>query len=253
MKVCILGSGSKGNSTVVSYNDTCILIDIGFGIRNEEARLRKAGVSPGDIQAILITHEHNDHIAGLERFSRKWKPLTYINKEILHFFRDLVISDKLRFFTPGSPFTVGSLRIHPFQVYHDSIDNVGFLITNGKANLVYATDLGFVSTVVKEKLKQANIVILESNHDREMLLQGRYPWYLKQRISSRMGHLSNEDAARALAEINHPNLKQVILAHLSEENNTPDRAKETFQAILGESKFRLESADQHSVTEFFQC
>lgn len=231
--VCVLASGSKGNAVFISSGSTSILIDAGLSGIELERRLKSQAISPENLDGILVSHEHSDHIHGVGVLARRYNLPVYINNKT----REASIVrlgnvDEFITFECGNTFNIKDLTVHPFSISHDAEDPAGFTLHNNGTKIGIATDLGIVTTVVKEHLKDCAMLILEANHDMQMLADGPYPWYLKQRIKSRTGHLSNEASNNLLQQIQHDRLKHVMLAHLSETNNTPEKAlHEVSQAL----------------------
>ncbi len=222
---CVLASGSKGNAIYISNGSVAILIDAGLSGVEIERRLKSRGLSPEDLDAILVSHEHGDHIQGVGVLSRRYNLPVYMNTKTREAaLLQLGKISALENFECGSPFTIENLTIHPFSISHDAEDPVGFTVHHNGSKIGIATDLGIATTVVKEHLKKCSLMILEANHDPLMLIEGPYPWPIKQRIKSRTGHLSNEDSKDLLQELKHDRLEYVILAHLSETNNTAQQA-----------------------------
>jgi len=252
MKVCILGSGSGGNSFYIEGKGTKILIDVGFYLNVIEERLSDAGISSGHLNGILITHEHRDHICGLNMFVQKWDIPIYINDMTYNVMKKWTKGINPTIFHNGSGFSIGDLEIKPFSLLHDAADNSGFVIKCDNKKIFYATDLGFVTSLVKERMKNSDLIVFESNHDREMLINGSYPWYLKQRILSREGHISNEESAVALKEVINNRVKEIILAHVSRENNHPDVLLDTHYRILSGTNVPLIVAPQDRISDVFE-
>jgi phosphoribosyl 1,2-cyclic phosphodiesterase len=248
LSVCVLGSGSRGNSTYVSDGATSILIDAGFSARETGRRLRALGIDPGTLRAILLTHEHGDHVRGVERLSRLYRLPVFMTAGTRRAALLPAIADEVETFTCGRPFRIATLEVHPFSISHDAADPSGFTIESNGCRLGIATDLGRATAVVREHLRGCRMVILEANHDPRMLIEGPYPWFLKQRIQGRTGHLSNGESCRLLAEILECGLTHVILAHLSETNNTPQMALAEASPVLAGTGIRLEAASQGSPT-----
>jgi phosphoribosyl 1,2-cyclic phosphodiesterase len=224
-QICILASGSRGNAVYVSGGSTSILIDAGLSGIEIERRLNSKGIYPEDLDAIVVSHEHTDHIQGVGVLSRRFNLPIYMSAKtekasVSHLGNVRVIKN----FECGSPFTVKELSIHPFSISHDAEDPSGFTVNQNGTKVGIATDLGIATSMVKEHLKGCSLLILEANHDEDMLINGPYPWPIKQRIKSRTGHLSNEASKNLLKELQHDRLKHVILAHLSQINNTPQKA-----------------------------
>ncbi len=199
MKLCVLGSGSGGNSTLVYSDSSALLVDAGFSCREIERRLGLVSFSPDKIRAILITHEHGDHIRGAALFSRKYGVPVYLTEGTANADRSLEKGDNLRFIRPEGDFAAGDLEIHPFSVPHDAADPVAYLVSNGGRRAMVMTDLGHVTVRAVERTRTANLVVVESNHDVELLKIGPYPWSLKERVGGKLGHLSNDDCMELLA------------------------------------------------------
>ena len=243
--VCILASGSKGNAIFISSGDTSLLIDAGLSGIEIERRLRSRGLDPKDLNAIIVSHEHSDHIQGVGVLSRRYKLPVYINSKT----REAAVSQlgnlhDFKKFECGSMFTINDLSIHPFSISHDAKDPCGFTVNQNGTKIGIATDLGIATSMVKEHLKGCTLLILEANHDEEMLINGPYPWPVKQRVKSRTGHLSNAATKTLLNELQHDGLKHVMLAHLSETNNTPQKAVNEVARALTRCKARLDVALQ---------
>ena len=222
--ICPLASGSKGNSLFVSCRNSSVLIDAGLSGIEIERRLKSVNINPESLTAILITHEHSDHVKGAGILSRRFDIPVYITQKTYQAARNLGKIEHLHFFECGSPFEIDQILVSPFSVSHDAEDPAGLTLEYNGHKIGIATDLGIVTNLVKEYLKNSNILYLEANHDPKMLINGSYPWHLKQRIKSRIGHLSNIDAKTLVSELKTDHLKHVILAHLSEENNCPEKA-----------------------------
>jgi len=235
MKIVTLGSGSKGNSTLVSTDSTNILIDAGLPLNEIETKLISLSIEPSTIDAILITHEHSDHIKSVDMFSKKYHTPVYAHqKEWGALNVRLNILQQLQKAFGDDDFYVGDMTISSFQLSHDSSFCVGYSIYNNGAKFSIATDLGFCPQNVIEHLKGSNIVVLEANHDEKLLANNpKYPVVLKKRILSNKGHLSNTASAEVISQL-VGGTNQVILGHLSEENNTPSLAYNTIKAFLAQ-------------------
>lgn len=233
MRFAVLSSGSKANCTFVESGSTRILIDCGLSAKQTEVRLRLLGIDPDSIQAIVVTHEHSDHINGIPVFVKKRKIPVFANAGAAQSLESIL---SLELFETGKSFTVGSLEFDPFSIIHDAVDPVGFVIRAEGFKFTQVTDLGKVTPLVINAVKDAHALVLESNHDLEMLYASEYPWELKQRINSSHGHLSNDAAAELLTEVLHSDLMHVVLGHLSENCNTPARAQSSAKRALN-SKF----------------
>lgn len=230
IKVVTLSSSSKGNCVLIIGEQTNMLIDAGINISNLIEKLKLLSVEPSSIKAILSTHEHSDHTKSIGGLMRKYGCMLYCHTDG----RDAVVSkignvnqkQVVEFF--NSEFNVGEFVIKPFKLPHDSVSCVGYKITCGHNSFAYATDLGFASDETIENLKNCKLVILESNHDEKMVINNlNYSDQLKRRILSRHGHLSNMASAKVVCVLAQHNVKQVVLAHLSEENNTPELCYQT--------------------------
>ena len=244
--VCILASGSKGNAIFISSGDTSLLIDAGLSGIEIERRLKSRGLDPINLDAILVSHEHSDHIQGVGVLSRRYKLPVYINSKT----RKAAVSQlgnlyDSKNFECGSTFTINDLSIHPFSISHDAKDPCGFTVNQNGTKIGIATDLGIATSMVKAHLKGCTLLILEANHDEKMLINGPYPWPVKQRVKSRIGHLSNEESKALLNELQHDGLKHVMLAHLSETNNTPQKAFNEVGQALTRCEPRLYVASQN--------
>ncbi len=252
MRVCLLASGSKGNSIYVEAGTVRLLIDAGLSGRELLSRLSVIGVEGRQLDAILISHEHSDHVRGAGSLSRKLKIPLVVTDPTRQAGSAFLGKTAICEFESGSPFAFRDVVIDPFPTTHDANDPVGFIIECAEGRIGMATDLGIATRLVQEKLKGCRVLVLESNHDEEMLANGPYPWPLKQRIRSRHGHLSNSESAALLDEIIHPGLEAVFLAHLSEVNNDPRIAFVTAKKSLTNGNVcapRLMVGDQHRVSE----
>ncbi len=248
MRVVVLASGSKGNCTYVDLGSVKVLIDAGISYNKIRERLNEIDVDIKDIELVLITHDHSDHTSGLKVLLNKVKPMLYISKEIE---KELLGKYEDSIYLEDEIFIKGAtIKIIPTS--HDAITSNGYLIEKDSESLVYITDTGYINHKYFKLITDKTYYIFESNHDPEMLKKGPYPEILKQRIVSDKGHLSNELAAGYLSRIIGPNTKKVILAHLSETNNTPDIALKTVNRILKENEVNFkvkECASETSILE----
>jgi phosphoribosyl 1,2-cyclic phosphodiesterase len=226
VKLTILGSGSSGNCAYVETDETRVLVDAGFSPRQIRQRLAGIGRTPENLTAILITHEHSDHIQGLTGIAEKLGIPVYCNRATKdEIERLLKVRLDCRLFATGASFEVGDIAVDTFAIPHDAQDPVGYLLRTQAGNIGFVTDLGHVTKLVLERIRGANVLVLEANHDVKMLQESvRRPWSLKQRILGRHGHLSNEAAADAAAEIMSAELRHLYLGHLSRECNKPELA-----------------------------
>jgi phosphoribosyl 1,2-cyclic phosphodiesterase len=226
VRILPLGSGSRGNSTLVEAGGTRVLVDAGLSARALTRRLESVGVAPDTLSAIALTHEHSDHAAGAERLSNRHgvplvcsqATLDALDRSHRHFADWFELLD-------GQELDLGGIGISAFPIPHDAAKPVGFVLRAGGIRIGIATDLGHATTLVVERLRGCEVLMIESNHDERMLRDGPYPWYLKQRVAGRMGHLSNGDTAELIRAVAGPDCRALLLAHLSERNNTPELAR----------------------------
>jgi phosphoribosyl 1,2-cyclic phosphodiesterase len=253
LTLCVLASGSRGNATYLSDGHTAILIDAGLSGKELQRRMAVKGLDPASLTAILVSHEHTDHIQGVGVMARRFGLAVHISDGTWQASQQALgkLAD-VRPFTCGHAFSIGGLAIHPFSISHDAIDPAGFTIGCNGSKVGVATDLGIATGMVKTHLQACDALILEANHDPQMLIDGSYPWPLKQRIRGRSGHLSNADAAQLLETLAHDRLAHVILAHLSEENNTPDKAKQAVETVINGGRTKLHVASQTAGTRVFR-
>lgn len=225
-KLTILGSGSSGNCAYVETDEVRILVDAGFSPRQIRQRLASIGRTPENLSAILITHEHSDHICGLAGLAEKLHIPIYCNRDTKdEIERILALKAEFHLFTTGACFEIGDVAVETFAIPHDAQDPVGYLLRTATGNIGFATDLGHFTRLVAERVRHANALVLESNHDVKMLQDcPRRPWSLKQRILGRHGHLSNDACANAVQDIMTANLRHLYLGHLSRECNKPELA-----------------------------
>lgn len=232
MKVCALASGSKGNSTYVSSSTTKLLIDLGTTSLHVEKKLREINVEPKEITGILISHTHSDHVNGLRVFVKKYNTTLFLTKKMLEDINKIFHVDN--YVLIDEEFTIGDIKISTIKTSHDASDSNGYILNNDDSSVVYITDTGYINQKHHKKLYNKNVYVFESNYDVEKLMNSKYPYYLKQRIISDKGHLSNHDSAYYLSKFIGKDTKAVILAHLSHENNDPDIALKTLKDKLEE-------------------
>ena len=251
MRVKVLSSGSKGNTTYIECNNTKIIIDMGNSCKYVNDKLKGIGIDGSKIDAILITHTHVDHIKGLEVFCNKFNPLVYITKGMINdlsYLSNYKVIDKDRF-------NIGDIMVSVIKTSHDAPDSVGYVIEGDNGGVVYVTDTGYINRRYFDILSNREVYIMESNHDIEMLNNGRYPFKLRQRILGDKGHLSNYDSSRYLSSFIGNKTKCIILAHLSLENNTPSLAYDTLVDRLEEDNKSINNiiiAKQDEETEFVE-
>jgi phosphoribosyl 1,2-cyclic phosphodiesterase len=252
-RISILASGSAGNSTLLETSSTTLLIDAGLGKKEMLRRFEALGrARPERVDAILVTHEHSDHSTGLAQMAREFKCPAYLteptHREIVKMYaaEDLerpsrkAQIDRVEYIRAGERFEIGDIEINPFAIPHDAADPVGFAFRTNGTKVALVTDLGYMPELVKHHLREADFLILESNHDLDMLKVGPYPWHIKQRVMSRTGHLSNNVVSDFLcdSDVFDGRARHLVLAHLSEQNNTPDIAQ-----ICAEQALSSRSAD----------
>jgi phosphoribosyl 1,2-cyclic phosphodiesterase len=258
--VSILASGSAGNCTLLETSRTRLLVDAGLGKRETLRRLALVEQAAGPIDGVVISHEHSDHIGGLGTLVSQWRNLTiYLtaatHAEVVRILpeRQAKRLQRIEFIQDGKQFTVGDIEVAPFTISHDAADPVAFTFCTGGVKLGVVTDLGHLSLLVKDRLRNCDALVLESNHGRELLKVGPYPWHVKQRVMSNRGHLSNEAVSEFLSDPEEFDTKAryLVLAHLSEQNNNPHVARISAEEALGrrpsERAFRGEMlvASQH--------
>jgi len=257
VSVTVLASGSNGNGTLVSSSGTRLLVDAGLSCRELLRRTLVCGLDPHTIDAILITHEHTDHISGLHVLAKRLRIPVYITGPTYHayqkFARDSagnrIALARLETFCSGSSFQIGDIAVTPFTIPHDAVDPVGFTFRSDGIKIGICTDLGYMPASVRHHLRGCHVLMIESNHDLELLRGGSYPWSVKQRVMSRVGHLSNDALADFLTSDYDGEAEFLILAHLSEQNNHPEIARMTAERALSEQRSflrnRLLLAAQH--------
>jgi phosphoribosyl 1,2-cyclic phosphodiesterase len=241
VSVSVLASGSRGNSTIVASSRTKILVDAGISCRETVKRMRAAGHDPRTLSAILITHEHSDHVYGLALLARKFQLPVFMTgathqawaRSLRDHAGELPQLARLEVFPAGRSFHVGDIAIMPFTIPHDAADPVGLTFRADGVKVGIATDLGYMPPNVCDHLRGCDVLVIESNHDLEMLRVGPYPWSVKQRVGSRTGHLSNDKLAKFLCTEYDGNASYIVLAHLSEQNNHPELARGTAEKALG--------------------
>ncbi len=237
--LCVLASGSSGNCTYIGTDTTHILIDAGLSGKETARRLEQLRVNPSDIQGICVTHEHGDHTTGLGILQKRHGIPIYANSgtiEGLNNSKRSFKGVKWSVFTTGSAFQIGDLTLEPFSVPHDAYDPVGFIIHADKVRVGVATDMGLATMLIRQRLKDCDVVVIESNHDDKMLEEAKRPWNLKQRIKGRQGHLSNRHAGEVVQEIASQRLQKVYLAHLSGDCNRQDLALREVRGYLARTE-----------------
>ena len=233
MKFCVLGSGSRGNSIYVESGATAILVDGGFSGKEIASRLARIGRDIDCLKAIFVTHEHHDHISGVGVVSRRSRLPVFANEGTYRGAgKTLTKLFKQAEFETGEPIDFDGLRVRSFAISHDTADPVGFVIEDGKVRLGICTDTGISTRLISRRLSNCDGLVVEFNHDPEMLKNGPYPQSLKQRVKSSEGHLSNSDGAGLLSSVINDNLRHIVLAHLSETNNLPGIAYKEAEKVV---------------------
>lgn len=243
IKFCSLASGSSGNCQYVGTKETKLLIDAGLTGKYITGALQNIDIEANEIDGLLITHEHSDHIKGVGVLMRKFDIPLYVNEKTWDGMKDKIGSVKgkdIRFFSGCDPFFIGDIKVKPYRVSHDACNPMGFSFVYDKAKISITTDSGCVNDEIIDEIKDSDLLVLEANHDVEMVKFSKYPWFLKKRILSDLGHLSNETAGNIVTEVvKNGNVKYVLLAHLSKENNFPELAYETVKNIAEESNIKV--------------
>ena len=240
MKVCVLSSGSKGNSCYIETKESKILIDIGTTTTYIENKLEDLGVKTSEIDAILITHAHVDHIHGLKTFIKKYNPIIYVTEKLLGILEEQVGTFRYELYQDKQAI-IKDIRINTIKTSHDAGEQMGFIIKNNNKSMVYITDTGYINSKYFDVLSNRNLYVLESNHDVLMLKNGPYPYFLQQRVVGDKGHLSNEQASSYLCKFIGKDTKQIVFAHLSEKNNTEEKVLETFKDTLKENNMNFDN------------
>ena len=257
LRVCVLGSGSSGNCTFIGCDSSGVLIDAGLSALQTSARMEKIGVRMAGIRGICLSHEHNDHTAGLRVLNRRHGIPVYANSGTVEALSrgEALAGLEWQVFSTGTAFSVGSFSVEPFTVPHDALDPVGFVVQAGGVRVGVVTDMGMSTTLIREKLKSCHVIVVEANHDEDMLKTSKRPWSLIQRILGRQGHLCNEAAAQMLAEIAGPDLRHVYLAHISQQCNRRELALKTVERILrakGHSHIRISLTYPDQVSDVWE-
>lgn len=244
MRFASLGSGSRGNGTLLENDDTCLLVDCGFTVKETERRLRRLGRTAEDLSAILVTHEHSDHIKGVLPLARKYGIPVYASNGTAQY-ETMSKLPVYREVNTHAVFRVGNIDITPVAVPHDAREPCQYVFFDGKRRMGLLTDLGSITPFVSEQYRQCDALVLEFNHDEDMLARGPYPPMLKSRVGGNWGHLSNEQAAHLLARVERERLQHIVMAHISEKNNTVALAEAALRRAV-ESMDTAISADQEN-------
>lgn len=244
-RLASLGSGSKGNGTLVAFGEALFLVDCGFTLRDTEARLARLGVSPEALTGVLVTHEHGDHARGVGPLSRRHKVPVFASFGTARALSEGALRgcevEELR---PGRVFNVGAVAVHPVPVPHDAREPCQFVFDAGAQRVGVLTDLGHVTGHVVEQYSACDALVLECNHDEQMLAQGPYPPSLKRRVGGNLGHLNNRQSAALLAQLDRSRLQHLVLSHLSEQNNSPALALAAIEPVMAEADTSIQVACQ---------
>ena len=245
MRFASLGSGSEGNGLVVEAGGSRLMIDCGFGVRDTAARLARLGLAPDDLDAIVVTHEHSDHVGGVAAFASRHAIPVWLTFGTLSTTGERFAGmDRVYGFDSHDTFAVGAIEVRPFPVPHDAREPVQFVVTDGAVRLGVVTDLGTSTPVVERALSGCDALVIECNHDAAMLAEGKYPPLLKARIAGRYGHLDNASSAALLSSLDTSRLRHVVAAHLSRENNPPAHARAALAEALNCAADWIGIADQ---------
>ena len=254
MRISVLSSGSKGNSTLVITDRVKLLIDIGTTCAYIEKTLEQLNINCDEITDILITHNHVDHIKGLKVFIKKYNPVVHVTEKLLNVLQKEVGTFKYELYEDKKTI-LEDLTVNIIKTSHDAEDSVGFIIKHNYSSMVYITDTGYINSRYHEALSNNNLYIFESNHDVKMLREGPYPYYLQQRVISDKGHLSNKQASDYLCKFIGKDTKKIVFSHISEHNNTEEKVIETFNKTLEKNNMHFDDvmiARQNEYTEFIE-
>lgn len=254
MKVCVLSSGSKGNSTLVITDKVKILIDLGTTTSYVEAALNNLNVDVKEISHILITHSHVDHIKGLKVFIKRYNPVILVTEDMKNVLEKELGNFRYEYYEDKKAI-IGDLTVNVIKTSHDAEESIGFVLTNNNSSMVYITDTGYINQKYFKILSNNNLYVLESNHDIKMLMDGPYPYYLQQRVRGDKGHLSNKQASDYLCKFIGDNTKKIVFAHISEHNNSYEKVIETFNEELSKNDMKFDDvliAKQNEATEVIE-
>jgi phosphoribosyl 1,2-cyclic phosphodiesterase len=241
IEICALASGSNGNCYYIGNQHDAILVDAGLSTKQLMVRFQAAGLDPAKVKAVFVSHEHSDHAQGIKVLNKRYGINIYMNSRTFYAMPKVFRPEHVRFFQPGDIVEVGSFTIHTFVKNHDAAEPCSFRIEHGGKSIGVFTDIGEPCEQVRTAVNQCHAVFMESNYDEKMLWEGKYPWYLKNRVSSAKGHLSNIQAFELMKEHGHPELECIFLSHISKENNTPELAMSTFNEFQSKTTVKLTS------------
>lgn len=242
MRFAVLGSGSQGNGTLIASDDTYVLVDCGFSLRETERRLALLGVSATQLSAVLVTHEHADHVHGVGLLARRYNVPVYLSQGTLRGMRKPV--EVAGFLGCGDSVDIGSLKVSAARVEHDALEPLQYVVSDGRRRFGMLTDLGSFDARLLARYQGLDALLIEANHCRDLLARGHYPYFLKQRVGGSQGHLNNHQAASLVAELGWKHLQHLVLAHLSSKNNLPQLARQCFVDTLGCDPDWLQVANQ---------
>ena len=254
MKVCVLSSGSKGNSTLVITDKVKILIDLGTTTSYVEAALNNLNVDVKEISHILITHSHVDHIKGLKVFIKRYNPVILVTEDMKNVLEKELGNFRYEYYEDKKTI-IDDLTVNVIKTSHDAEESIGFVLTNNNSSMVYITDTGYINQKYFKILSNNNLYVLESNHDIKMLMDGPYPYYLQQRVRGDKGHLSNKQASDYLCKFIGDNTRKIVFAHISEHNNSYEKVIETFNEELSKNDMKFDDvliAKQNEATEVIE-
>lgn len=254
MKVCVLSSGSKGNSTLVITDKVKILIDLGTTTSYVENALNNLNVDVKEISHILITHSHADHIKGLKVFIKRYNPVILVTKDMKNVLEKELGNFRYEYYEDKKAI-IGDLTVNVIKTSHDAEESIGFVLINNNSSMVYITDTGYINQKYFKILSNNNLYVLESNHDIKMLMDGPYPYYLQQRVRGDKGHLSNKQASDYLCKFIGDNTRKIVFAHISEHNNSYEKVIETFNEELSKNDMKFDDvliAKQNEATEVIE-
>lgn len=254
MKVCVLSSGSKGNSTLVITDKVKILIDLGTTTSYVENALNNLNVDVKEISHILITHSHADHIKGLKVFIKRYNPVILVTEDMKNVLEKELGNFRYEYYEDKKAI-IGDLTVNVIKTSHDAEESIGFVLTNNNSSMVYITDTGYINQKYFKILSNNNLYVLESNHDIKMLMDGPYPYYLQQRVRGDKGHLSNKQASDYLCKFIGDNTRKIVFVHISEHNNSYEKVIETFNEELSKNDMKFDDvliAKQNEATEVIE-